>query len=519
MKKRYLFSAVLVAAALRLPAQNAGDLDESFGNNGIVITDVTGGNDFSYAAVIQPNGHVVLTGYSSFTHDIFLCRYDTLGYLDPTFGSGGIVSTDAGTESDYASAMALQPDGKLVVGGTINDGGSNTEAVILRYLSDGTMDTAFGNSGSVVLGIGAMHEIVRAVMVQADGKILVAGATQITGTVYDWVIARVNANGSMDDGFGEGGIRVIDFGMSDFASALTQTNDKIVITGYTGSGGSYDFVTARLNNDGTFDESFGSGGWVITSVNTSTDWAEHVCMQNDSKLVVAGLSWDPVEENYDAALVRYLADGSADPSFGNNGIVTTSFSTENDEAFSAAIQPDGKILIGGVAQATVSAGSFLLARYTENGQPDAAFGDNGSVIISYAGNDAAWEVMIAPNNKIMLAGYSSDGLNADAALLRFHNDLEVGVYNPVSSEFFRVFPNPVVANEVRLTFPFRSAEVFHVALFTWDGRRMLSFADVVAPADNGCLTLALPAELPSGLYLLKVESEQLTGTVPLAIVR
>ncbi len=358
------------AVALAAP----GDLDPSFGTGGTVITSF-GGTDVASAVVIQPDGKLVVAGRTNIAgNTVFaLARYNPNGSLDPAFGTGGLVTTDFGS-TDQAFAVALQADGKIVTAGR-----RGSDVIVARYNADGSQDTLFGSNGRVITNFGAT-ELALALVLQPDGKIVVAGRTNkpTPNGNFDFALARYESTGTVDITFGTAGLVTTDFGGSvdrAFAMAL-QPDGKLVVAGDSDA----NFALARYNSDGSLDSSFGAGGKVVTSFG-GTDQASAVILQPDGKIVVAGQTDTGV--SIDFALARYMPDGSLDGAFGSGGRVTTNFTGTSDDLGSAvALQFDGKIVVGGTSD-----DNFALARYTPGGVLDTTFGSAGTVTTNLGGED------------------------------------------------------------------------------------------------------------------------------------
>ena len=247
------------------------------------------------------------------------------GSPDLSFGNGGKVVTDmtpagAAPQDNYVQAVAVLPSGMAVTAGYAVAGG-NGAIVLAGYQNDGTLNAAFGTSGKIrteILGPGAT-DAASSVVVQPDGKIIAGGST-ITKTSFDFALTRYLTDGSLDPTFGSGGRATSDFGGNDsIASIVLQPDGKIIAAGSTTpDGGSYRMVVARYLANGQLDRTFGNGGEVVTAVGSSSS-AAGVTLQPDGKIVVAGTSGN------DFALLRYLSDGSLDPAFGTGGEVTTAF--------------------------------------------------------------------------------------------------------------------------------------------------------------------------------------------------
>jgi uncharacterized delta-60 repeat protein len=354
------------------------------------------------------------------------------GDLDPTFGTGGQVTTDFSHSTDIANAEALLTDGKfVVVGATSNNNDySNEDFAVSRYNVDGTLDTTFGANGKVRTDFPGLAAVASSVVIQPDGKILVAGgAFPLFTFLGDFELVRYNRNGSLDTSFGNGGIVTTSFpGQGSYAFALAlQPDGKIIAAGTdfvnfsSEDSSNTDFGLERYNPDGTPDTTFGNGGQVTTDFDGFNDDAFSILVQPDGKLVAVGSAKNPTTF-YDFAAVRYLANGTIDTTFGVAGKVRTDFGhADFDQARSAVLQPDGKIVAAGTAiwNNTLSQ-PFALARYTSNGTLDTTFSSDGKLFIDFGSFDqTAYKVLLQPDGKIVAAGYpNTESSDSDFLLAR-----------------------------------------------------------------------------------------------------
>jgi uncharacterized delta-60 repeat protein len=408
-------------AARTAPAPRAGDLDTSFGGTGMVTTNFGGVDDRAFALALQPDGKLVVAGVSlaHSSWDFALARYLPDGTLDPTFSGDGTVRTDLASGSfEEATALALQSDGKIVVAGRSNASGS-WDFALARYRVNGTLDPSFGDAGLVRTDFGSdTFEGAWALTLQPDGKIVVAGESNVGGSL-DFALARYRPDGTLDPSFGHHGTVHTDFerGREDAAFALVlQPDGKLVVAGQSEASGSWDFALARYLPDGTLDPTFGTHGTVRTDFGGTSDHAVALALQPDGKLVVAGLSLD---DGVDIALARYRPDGTLDPSFSGDGTVRSEFGSGTSDWTSAlALQPDGKIVVAGYAYASETGGNpaFALARYRANGTLDPTFGTNGTALSDFWSN-FAFALAIQPRDgRLVVAGESG----GDFALARYH---------------------------------------------------------------------------------------------------
>ena len=355
-------------------------------------------------------------------------RYNTDGTLDATFSGDGKLTTDFATDidtsSDVGQSVTVQADGKILVAGYSGDldsGGSDYEFALARYNPDGTLDTTFSDDGKLTTGFGGVGDEGQSVTVQADDKILVAGYSHSyspDGYNYsDFALVRYNTDGTLDTSFSGDGKLTTNFATEDEGQSVTvQADGKILVAGYSRQDGSVfvtDFALVRYNSDGTLDTSFSDGGRLTADIIfTSDDYGYSVTVQADGKILVAGSSGSAF------VLVRCNTDGSLDTTFSGDGILTTDFGTSSDLGQSVTVQADGKILVAGS-----SGGDFALVRYNSDGTLDTTFSGDGKFTTDIgASSDLGQSVTVQADGKILVAGSSSNGRNADFALVRYNSD-------------------------------------------------------------------------------------------------
>src|SRR5256886_2972621 len=342
-----------------------GDLDPTFGNGGKVVTDFNNSTDWLSRIAVQPDGKIVAIGDTHPSHRGALARYNPDGTLDATFGNGGKVITVANVRESAAGLLIL-PDGKIMTCGSIDlPNSQDTSFVLLRFNSDGSVDSTFGNGGTVTTNINNDNDRAYALARQSDGKIVAAGkrgiqfypTEQRKGNV---ALARYNPDGSLDATFGNGGIVVNDFGQGLESYALEviiQPDGKIIIAGES----SYEFLVARYNSDGTLDTTFGGDGFALVNFSSNWDHGRDAVLQADGKIILVGIA--EVNTPYDSfAIARVNPDGSLDQSFGNGGKIVM---VDRGDLDAAALQSDGKLIALGT-----SGDDFQLLRFNLNGSLD-----------------------------------------------------------------------------------------------------------------------------------------------------
>jgi uncharacterized delta-60 repeat protein len=330
-----------------------GTLDPSFGSGGRVLTQFGGGGADALAVqqdgklLVAGEGNIDTRGDSGFA----LARYTVRGRLDPSFGGNGRVLTAfaryPGEKFALANAIsvAVEADGKIVAAGW--SGGTNAAsfATLVRYTSRGKLDPSFGRGGKVVTALGSQHSAyLRAAALQPDGKIVALGTTSLpSGTAV--VVVRFTSSGELDPSFGEGGQVAVDAWMEGSA-VLVQPDGKIVVAGTLGFTGHARAALARYTAEGKLDPSFGSGGKV------TTDHPEYfgsvaLAPEPDGGLIAAGSAAAALGQESPGSpmLARYTKEGSLDPSFGQGGTASAPVPFHV-----AALQADGKLVTAGSSQ-------------------------------------------------------------------------------------------------------------------------------------------------------------------------
>jgi uncharacterized delta-60 repeat protein len=298
-----------------------------------------------------------------------LARFDADGSLDQAFGTNGSVETTFGDQTAEARAVALQADGKIIVVG-VSGAGSYSELndfALARYNSDGSLDQTFGTGGKVKThfpGVDNTGSSATSVALQPDGKLVVGGYYKKNDrTPHQFAMARYNSNGTLDSAFGQFGKVTTRLGLGDAYSfgIVLQSNGRIVLAGYSTTTLDHDFSLVGYAANGTLDSTFGNGGFVTTDFSGGTDdIAYAMTIQSDGKLVVVGRTGDYPENDF--AVPRYSSDGQLDQTFGVGGKVVSDFSSI-DQAYGVALDSNGKIVLAGVAFANGANFDFTAARY------------------------------------------------------------------------------------------------------------------------------------------------------------
>jgi uncharacterized delta-60 repeat protein len=406
-----------------------GSIDTSFASNGKTVASFGGITN----TIQQSDGKFVAAGNDATLSQFFLARYNLDGSLDNSFGTNGQTTTSfqAAPVSAQISQIIQQKDGKIIAVGTnsLFEGFKSAKSgfAIARYNIDGSLDTSFGTDGKIIQYFGESSFVrgdARTVNIQSDGKIVVFGVDRKSSPPTERVVInRYNIDGSLDTSFNavfpSPGF---DLGAFPTFKSTSQTDGKIIVLGNSGS----DFAIVRYNPDGTLDNTFGTNGRVITDIDASGDRSESIIVQNDGKILVAGIA-SKLNPNFDQqigrfAIVRYNPDGTLDNTFGTNGRVITAIDRgrERNDVGSIKLQSDGSIVLVGSINNTFgdNDNDFVLARYLSDGSPsnitgtsgnDTLNGTNGDDTINgLAGNDT---LNGGNGNDILNGGEGNDKLN------------------------------------------------------------------------------------------------------------
>ncbi len=403
----------------------AGGLDPGFGQAGkVLVKPPVDAGEWPGGHAIQPDGKIVVVGTAAPARNgyvFLLLRFLPDGKLDPSFGTGGRVWSDLVTlatplrgavvgdvalGSSTATAVAVQPDGKLVVGGATQSG-ATTAFAVLRYQPDGLPDESFGDHGLALTDFdAATNDSVTALNLLPDGRILAAGAA---GDAVG--LARYRPDGSLDPTFGPGraGTVTTGHGLLNALSLAVVSDGRLLVAGQAGTaGGPFDFGVARYSPDGVLDPSFGDQGVVATDLGSTGEWAAGVAPGPDRTVIVAGASGSSF------AVLRYLANGKLDPAFGTNGV--SKAGPDLGGAHNLVQLADGRLILVG-EQLTGDWRQVAITRYRPDGALDTGFGAGGTVGTDVTpGHDDGTAAGPYPGGGLVVAGTSLDAENTNPSV-------------------------------------------------------------------------------------------------------
>ena len=359
-------------------------LDQTFDGDGKVFTDTSPlDGDLVRAVATQTDRKTVAAGYTTTLTggvDMLVARYNIDGSLDGGFGGGdGIAVIESQLAAqDQANAVAIQSDGKIVVAGFTDVGGANHDAMIARFNVDGTPDGGFGTGGVTVSDLSVAWNEINAIAIQPTGEIVAAGFRTI-GSDRQAIIGRYTSAGSPDNTFDTDGLATLGLpGFFDYADAVAVQGDgKIVIAGTGAESGNRNVYLARVDSGGTLDNGFSGDGRLTFPIGTGTDVARGLALDSDGRAVITGTTTTSDDEDFFVARIDDT-DGELDTAFGGgDGIVTTEFENDADEeSYDLLVMPDGRIVAGGFTTYGTDR-DFALARYNTDGSPDTTFDTDG----------------------------------------------------------------------------------------------------------------------------------------------
>jgi len=387
-------------------ASTGGSLDRTFAGDGIAYT-----KQSADAVAIQADGKIVVvgTGRTRAGRGLFaVTRYNHDGTLDRSFSGDGQVHTSfVAHRSARSGAVAIQPNGRIVVGGTTETKNNSTAFAFARYLPDGSLDTSFSRDGTLVARkVGSMGvEEISDIAIAPDGAIV--ASAYASDRRYLFGVIRLTRRGRPDTTFSGDGVAVTRFNHQNaFAESVAVQSDGAIVAVGAARGR---FAVSRLLPDGTHDPSFSGDGKRTIAFGGRGSWAADVGLQADGKIVIAGtVVHGPAHLDYghfSIAAARCNADGTLDPTFAGDGKRWTS-ANGNLSASSLAIQSDGKIVVGGQSTPTVEEypDDFVLGRYTTSGALDPTFAGDGIRVQSFRSDDWIEDMALQANGKIVVVG-------------------------------------------------------------------------------------------------------------------
>lgn len=411
----------------------SGALDTSFNGSGAFKLPAHDTSYYVQDMVMQRDGKIVITGLmlKGSSNKIFICRLNSNGTLDYTFNGTGKRIISLGTGSDYANAIAVQPDGKILVAGSSENTNTYQGLVVLRLDSTGRPDSTFGTSGYYAL-TGLFYSAGFDIVVQPDNKILIGGHHN-----GDQLVLRLNSSGIIDNTFGSGGIYKSTVASGTVYTLLLKDDGSMYCIGDDYTNNQSDYSVLKLTAAGQLDLTFNNSGKKVIPLSDDIDMPSSAAVMSDSSIVIGG----NIYGNTLTGLAKVTANGATDSTFGDHGVQVVRIAPSDELNRKILLQPDGKILTLGEYYSYKSINTIL--RYSANGKLDSTFGSAGA--FSFNNTFGANDFTLQPDGKIIIAGtYTDSGVeNQSMAVMRI---TEAGkVDSSFNGTGLLVLPN-VVAN-------------------------------------------------------------------------
>jgi uncharacterized delta-60 repeat protein len=427
----------------------AGNLDPAFGTNGVVVTDLGIGDDEAYDLVVQPDGKIVVAGfsYNGAVRNMAVARYLADGTLDSSFSDDGYATFSLGTGDTVGRSLALQEDGKIIVAGSTEE--TDVDMVAIRLTADGILDATFGSNGHFVLPAAAGDEYANAVEVAGDGSIYLVGAKSLADSQVGTVVVRIDNEGVIDSTFGTKGQVSVERAYSNVGYSLNiYEGGALLVAGSNSSNGGFAGSLLQFTSDGSPDSNFGTNGEVSLTVEESDVEIFDAIILDDGRIVVAGYLHNGSYR--EPLLAGLLANGMIDKTFGQDGIVHTDLGYDG-VAYGVAQRTDGSLLLTGYGITSSGKDMILLeVDDTGGGETDASqsTGDEDTTVITVAAateseqesvqsatsetlmarylvtdiaayDDVSRAITILSEGTVLTAGYAANGTDTDIAVVRY----------------------------------------------------------------------------------------------------
>lgn len=513
---KHIYTTLFILFGCSYVSAQPGVLDINFDSNGKLLID-NSSTEAASGLAIQEDQKILVGGYTGAGADIdvFVARLNPDGSFDQSFGNSGMVITDFLSSTDLSNDLLLQPDGKIVLIGFINDG-STIKIGMVRYLTDGTLDSDFGVGGKVVSSGNFSNAIGWGASLQTDGKILVTGLYNNSGN-NDLLVARFNSDGTPDVTFSYDGFMTLDVnGNGDSGYVVKQRSDgKIIVGGFSEIlMGTRSMLIVRLEENGLLDNTFGTNGFVEIDYGLGGNECHDLAFRGD-KLLLYGSANGVFGSAM--ALAQLNEDGSFDSGFGTSGIDVYTMLPMESTGTSMLVTPDGKIVtIGSIGGASTA--DFAIVRREADGTSDNTFGTSGGTATDFNSDyDGASEIEMQADGLFVVAGRSINGSQFDIALARYISGINIGigeVETYLGSTL--IYPNPILRSSAILEYTVNEPTKIQVELWSVDGKQI----SVLKPwqlqtAGEYKQQLTLP-HVSAGNYLLQVRTEK--GAVAVKIL-
>ncbi len=422
---RYIIASKILSASLGYRwdfaltrYNNDGSIDESFGIDGTVISDISSDDQFTKALSIQSDGKILVAGNRDLgSYDnVVLLRYNTDGSLDTSFGTAGeVVFSTGGSDHTALTDMTLTSDGDIVGTGFVNSGGDDS-IVVMRFTADGILDTTFNGSGYKLINTGSGDASGNAVQLHSDNRIVVIGE-RYNGSTTETRIVRLNTDGTLDTSFsGDGHVQLVDGNNLSPTTLAIDGDDKIILGGYSDASGDPSQIVRLLSN-GSLDISFAGSGYVNVYAGSGDESVFNLTVDSEGRIVVVGDVFNGSDD--DISIFRLNSDGTLDTTLDGDGVVRLDLSGSSDKATAVVVDANGNFKIAGKAD-----GQTFIAGILENGELDRQFVRTDSMTGTAAYTEDTAAIVIEPGAAVYDQELSA-GDNFSGASLTLVRDVSV----------------------------------------------------------------------------------------------
>lgn len=528
--KKFLYS-ILFASLLFLPGisrAQAGTPDESFSNDGkrlFSLFDEAHGSGLHVA--VQPDGKILVTGGAGLANgnrSAIVLRMLPDGLEDPEFGENGFAIISIPGTDVYGLQSILLEDGKILVLVSRDSNQENLVAVF-RLFPDGNVDQNFGTNGHTSIDLGTYTQAPRMMALQSDGKIVVGGYIGNSGlSDSKFFLTRFTPEGELDTIFGDQGVVLtkVNTGVSRMYALALYPDDRISTTGFIIQNGHERTIALRYLPNGDPDPSFDGDGMVLIPIPDTDTRPKNMVIQSDNKLVIGG-EMTPDNGNMEIMAIRLMEDGSLDQDFHQTGIHKIAVSNYTDGANGMLLQPDGKIVLAGFTHGSApEAGSTCLVRLKSSGYPDPDFGQNGVVDFDayFQNSEILYSIALQPDGKIVGTGSMFNGTYNKIYVSRFLSGFTVSNNDLNTPEDqISVFPNPA-SDYLQIQYPSGKMESPKIRLIDQDGRVIQTRKTYSPdPYKMNSLSLELDDSILPGVYYLHIDALDKNQVVPVVICK
>ncbi len=513
MKKKIVFYSLLLSALHHTSAQSAGTLDKTFTSTGYAALDYSGKNERASALAIQSDGKIIIVGENVVSatptsDQLYVARVDATGKKDATFGVGGVSKLDIGDNKEYGRDVIILSDGKILVLGSSFTAATNNNMVVLKLNSAGLLDNTFGTGGKTTVDYKGKSDIARSMALLSDGKVIIVGESG-----GQMLVARLTAAGLLDTTFGTSGYVYLSatnatssFSVCKVLVEKSGSTEKIIVVAHGADvvTNDYNMFVLRMSKDGVLDNTFGSFGALETDLGAS-ELFYSAALQADGKIVIGGKSAPIGTSKYETLVVRLTNAGQIDKTFGTSGYYKEDLSIAAEEVRGLEIQPDGKIIGAG------SIGSDAgIIRLNSNGTPDQTFGvakGYVSILIPSSTKDLFNAVKLDKGNKIIAVGVNNfQGPDENFVIARVNTGLS-GVFDTDQNNIaVSTYPNPAKTS-FSLEYELKTESDVIIELYDMMGKKIVTLSKEFRNTGTQQEIFDVPNSINNGIYICRLQTK------------